>query len=206
MAATEKELILTVTLKPLPFEAKALEPYVSSRTLAVHHGKHHRAYVDKVNELVAGTPLASADLQEIVLSAAKNGNTALFNAAAQAWNHDFQWTCLTPGGGAARDAIGSRIAADFGSYEKFADLFLKAAVAHFGSGWVWLVADQGRLRIVTTSNADTPIVHGQRPLFTVDVWEHAYYLDYQNRRPDYVTGILAYLANWDFANSALQKA
>jgi Fe-Mn family superoxide dismutase len=183
-----------------------LEPYISSRTLDFHHGKHHRAYVDKVNELVAGTPLASAGLEEIVNASAKSGNTALFNAAAQAWNHDFQWKCLTPNGGAPKQAIGERIAADFGSYEKFADAFQKAAVGQFGSGWAWLVVDQGALRIVTTSNADTPIIRGQRPLFTLDVWEHAYYLDYQNRRADYVTGILNHIVNWDFVNKALQAA
>lgn len=196
---------MSIALPPLPYPSNALEPYISSRTFEFHHGKHHRAYVDKVNELVAGTALDKADLSEIVNAAAKSGNTALFNAAAQAWNHDFQWKCLTPGG-APKPAIAGRIASEFGSYEKFADQFQKAANGHFGSGWVWLVADQGALRIVTTPNADTPLIRGQRPLFTVDLWEHAYYLDYQNRRPDYVAGILAHIANWDLANSALLNA
>ena len=198
---------MSITLKPLPYPSNALEPYVSARTLEFHHGKHHRAYVDKVNELVAGTALDKADLSDIVRVAAKDGNTALFNAAAQAWNHDFQWQCLKPGGGGnPKQAIGNRIATEFGSYEKFVDQFKKAAVGHFGSGWAWLVADRGALRIVTTPNADTPFVRGQLPLFTIDVWEHAYYLDYQNRRADYIDGILAHIANWEFVNSALQEA
>lgn len=195
---------MSIALPPLPYPVHALEPYVSSRTLEFHHGKHHRAYVDKVNQLVAGTVLDKANLSEIVQSAAKSGNTTLFNAAAQAWNHEFQWKCLAPAGDTPNPAIASRIAAEFGSYEKFADQFTNAANAQFGSGWVWLVADGGVLRIVTTSNADTPIIRGQLPLFTVDVWEHAYYLDYQNRRADYVAGILAHVANWDVADR-LQK-
>lgn len=196
---------MSIALPSLPYASNALEPHISSRTFEFHHGKHHRAYVDKVNELVAGTALDKADLPDIVKSAAKDGNTALFNAAAQAWNHDFQWKCLTPNGGAPKGAIASRITAEFGSYEKFADQFSKAANGHFGSGWAWLVADGGALRIVTTPNADTPLIRGQVPLFMIDLWEHAYYLDYQNRRPDYVAGILAHIANWDVADRAIQN-
>lgn len=198
---------MSLSLPPLSYSYLALEPYISSDTLKVHHGKHHQAYVDKVNELVAGTALKSANLDRIVKFAVEAKQSALFNAAAQAWNHEFQWKCLTPaGGGAPKGAIRRRIDADFGSYEGFAELFQKAAVGQFGSGWAWLIVDRGMLRITTTSNADTPIIHGQVPLLTIDVWEHAYYLDYQNRRADYVSGILGHVANWAFANDAFEAA
>ncbi len=197
---------MPLTLPPLPYAYDALEPYISSRTLQIHHGKHHQAYVSKVNELVAGAPLANESLERIVKFSAGE-ETALFNVAAQAFNHEFQWNCLTPaGGGAPKGAIMQRIEADFGSYENFADLFQKAAVGHFGSGWAWLVVDRGRLQITTTSNADTPIIRNQIPLFTIDVWEHAYYLDYQNRRADYVAGIIRHVANWGFAGAAFEAA
>jgi Fe-Mn family superoxide dismutase len=198
---------LSLMLPPLPYAYDALDPHISSRTLQIHHGKHHKAYVDKVNELVAGTAQAEASLDGIVKFAARGKETALFNAAAQAWNHEFQWKCLSPmGGGAPKGAIKQRIEADFGNYENFADLFQKAAIGHFGSGWVWLVADRGVLRITTTSNADTPIVRDQVPLLTIDVWEHAYYLDYQNRRADYVAGTVKHVVNWEFANGVLEAA
>ena len=197
---------MSLTLPLLPYAYDAFEPYISCRTLQIHHGKHHQAYVSKVNELVAGTPLANASLDRIVKFSAGE-QTALFNAAAQAWNHEFQWRCLIPaGGGVPEGALMQRIEADFGSYENFADLFQKAAIGHFGSGWIWLVADRRNLRITTTSNADTPIIREQVPLFTIDVWEHAYYLDYQNRRADYVSGIIKHLANWAFASATLEAA
>lgn len=197
---------MSLTLPSLPYAYDAFEPYISCRTLQIHHGKHHQAYVSKVNELVVSTPLANASLDRIVKFSAGE-QTALFNAAAQAWNHEFQWKCLIPaGGGVPKGALMQRIEADFGSYENFADLFQKAAIGHFGSGWVWLIADRGNLRITTTSNADTPIIREQVPLFTIDVWEHAYYLDYQNRRADYVSGIVQHVANWAFASATLEAA
>ncbi|HNR23750.1 MAG TPA: superoxide dismutase [Steroidobacteraceae bacterium] len=194
---------MSVTLPPLPYPLEALEPHVSARTLSVHHGKHHAAYVDRTIALVKGTALESASLEEIVRAeAGKPG--PLFNSAAQAWNHDFLWKSMRPGGGG--DAVGpiaQRIEKDFGSHDAFRQQFSKAAADQFGSGWAWLVLDGETLRIVATSNAATPLTGPQVPLLTLDVWEHAYYLDYQQRRADYIAAFLAHLANWDFANANL---
>ncbi len=195
-------------LPPLPYAQDALEPYISARTLEFHYGKHHQAYVNNVNNLVDKTDLASATLEEIVKKTAGNAERmGIFNNAAQVWNHTFYWKSLKPGGGGApTGTLAQGIQAAFGSIENFRKELTTAATTQFGSGWAWLVLDGTALKVVKTGNADTPLAHGQIPLITIDVWEHAYYLDYQNRRPDYVTAFLDHLANWDFAAANLAKA
>jgi Fe-Mn family superoxide dismutase len=199
---------MPIELPSLPYAVDALEPHISRTTLEIHHGRHHRAYVEKAQALVAGTPLAKASLEDIIAkTAGKKAKAALFNNAAQAWNHTFYWNSLSPqGGGAPKGAIAGLIDRDLGGPAAFADAFKAAAVGQFGSGWAWLVLDGGKLAITTTGNADTPLAHGQVPLLTADVWEHAYYLDYQNRRPDYLATFLGKLVNWSFANANLQRA
>ena len=199
---------MPIELPSLPYAVDALEPHISRTTLEIHHGRHHRAYVEKTQSLVAGTPLATASLEEIIAkTAGKKAKAALFNNAAQAWNHTFYWSSLSPqGGGAPSGELADLIDRDFASHAAFVDAFKAAAVGQFGSGWAWLVLDGGRLAISATGNADTPLAHDQVPLLTVDVWEHAYYLDYQNRRADYVATFLDKLANWDFANRTLEQA
>lgn len=195
---------MAITLPPLPYADDALEPMISARTLQVHHGKHHKAYVDKTNAAIAGTPLAAKSLVEIVRAAHAKDDTALFNNAAQAWNHEFLWNSMTPaGGGAPSGALGSAIVRDFGGFDAFAAAFTKQATGHFGSGWAWLIESSGKLRVVTTHDADTPLVHRQTPLLVLDLWEHAYYLDYANERPKYVAAFLKSLANWEFAAANL---
>jgi Fe-Mn family superoxide dismutase len=197
---------MSLTLPPLRYALDALEPYISRRTLSAHHGNHHAAYVEKTRVLTQRTPLESAPLEEIVHASASE-DSALFNAAAQVWNHTFYWNSLRPdGGGEAQGSMGELIEECFGSQRAFSLQFVTTAGDQFGSGWVWLVLDAGRLRIIATSNADTPLVTPVVPLLTLDVWEHAYYLDYQHRRLDYIAAFLAHLANWDFANRALAAA
>jgi superoxide dismutase, Fe-Mn family len=195
-------------LPGLPYASNALEPYYTANTFSYHHGKHHKTYVDNLNKLVAGTPLEAMTLEEIIMgSAADNAKVGIFNNAAQIWNHTFFWNSMKPaGGGKPTGPIAARIDQAFGGYEKFAEQFKATAVGRFGSGWGWLVAEGGALKIVNTLNAETPITKGQVPLITIDVWEHAYYLDYQNRRPDFVQAFLDHLLNWDFANANLKKA
>jgi len=189
-----------LALPDLPYADTALAPYVSQQTLQIHWGKHQRAYVDKANALLKGNELAGLPLDEIVRKAGARGDKALFNSAAQAWNHAFYWKSLSPkGGGRPAGALKERVDADFGSLEKLKEALAAAATGQFGSGWAWLVLDAGKLKVTSTSNADTPLTAGQRPLLTIDVWEHAYYLDYQNRRADYVTAVLDKLLNWEFA-------
>jgi Fe-Mn family superoxide dismutase len=202
------EWSMPIELPSLPYAVDALEPHVSRTTLEIHHGRHHRAYVEKTQSLVAGTPLAAASLEEIIAkTAGKKAKTALFNNAAQAWNHTFYWSSLSPrGGGAPSGELAQLIDRDFASHAAFVDAFKAAAIGQFGSGWAWLVLDGGRLAIAATSNADTPLARDQVPLLTVDVWEHAYYLDYQNRRADYVATFLDKLANWEFASRNLEQA
>jgi superoxide dismutase, Fe-Mn family len=196
---------MSLTLPPLPYALDALEPHVSRRTLATHHGRHHAAYVEKTRALVQRTDREDATLEEIVLSSAIG--SPLFNAAAQAWNHAFLWHSMCPGGGgAASGAIARLIEESFGGQTAFSQQFVTVAGDQFGSGWAWLVLDAARLRIVATSNAETPLVTGLVPLLTIDVWEHAYYLDYQHRRLDYIAAFLAHLVNWDFANRNLDCA
>jgi Fe-Mn family superoxide dismutase len=187
-------------LPPLPYDKSALEPYVSARTLEFHHGKHHQAYVTNLNNLVKDTPMANQSLEEIIKATAKDESKAgVFNNAAQVWNHTFFWNCMKAnGGGKPSGAIAQKIDQAFGGYDKFAEQFKNAAVTQFGSGWAWLVSDGGTLKVTKTPNAVNPMAQGQKALLTVDVWEHAYYLDYQNRRPDFVQAFIDKLINWDF--------
>lgn len=190
------------TLAPLPYAQDALAPVISANTLSFHHGKHHATYVDNLNKLVAGTPMEKQSLEEIIkASAGVADKKGLFNNAAQVWNHDFFWHSMKPNGGAAPSgALAERINAAFGTFDTFREKFIAAGLAQFGSGWVWLVADaSGKLSITTTGNAELPLTGGQKALLTADVWEHAYYLDYQNRRKDFLTAFVDKLANWDFA-------
>jgi len=196
---------MSIVLPTLPFSQDALEPHISAKTLSFHYEKHHNAYVANTNKLIAGTELENSNLEEIIAkSAADPAKAGLFNNSAQVWNHSFYWNCLEgSGGGNPGGEIADRINADFGSFEKFLDEFKTAGATQFGSGWAWLVLENDKLKITKTANADTPMIHGQKALLTVDVWEHAYYLDYQNRRPDYLTTFTDKLINWDFVNSQL---
>lgn len=191
---------MTFELPPLPWADAALEPYTSAKTISFHYGKHHKAYVDNLNKLVAGTDLDKKSLEDIIKSVASDSSkTGVFNNAAQVWNHTFFWQCMKPGGGGKPSGVlVGRIDRDFGGYDKFVEQFKAAAVGRFGSGWAWLIDDNGTLKIISTPNADNPLAHGQKSLLTVDVWEHAYYLDFQNRRPDFVQAFLDHLVNWDF--------
>jgi Fe-Mn family superoxide dismutase len=197
-----------MTLPPLPYPPDALAPVISARTLEFHHGKHHRKYVDTLNELVAGTEFEGQPLESIVLATAGRADKkAIFNNAAQSWNHAFYWRCLKRGGGGEpRGALGDKIASAFGSFDAFKRAFSEAAVKQFGSGWAWLVADGGELKVTATPNAEVPFTRGEIPLLTIDVWEHAYYLDYQNRRPDHVNALIDKLLDWDFAADNLAIA
>jgi Fe-Mn family superoxide dismutase len=188
-------------LPPLPYAENALDPVVSANTIGCHYGKHHKGYVDTLNELVAGTELAELSLRELIVgSASKIDNIAIFNNAAQTWNHNFYWRSLRPrGGGAPPAALKQRIEASFGNLDACKRELATAATTQFGSGWAWLVLEAGKLKVVKTGNAQTPLASGVKPLLTIDVWEHAYYLDYQNRRADYVNAVLDKLINWGFA-------
>jgi superoxide dismutase, Fe-Mn family len=196
------------TLPELPYAEDALAPHISAQTMALHHGKHHKSYVDKLNALLVGDPLADLSLEEVIQKshghAARQG---IFNNAAQCWNHSFFWTSMTPdGGGAPVGAVAEMISRDIGNPETFEEAFVKAATEHFGSGWVWLVLNGDKVEIMTTHDADLPLVHGQTALMTCDLWEHAYYLDYQNKRPDFIHAFLDHLVDWDFANANLATA
>jgi len=195
----------SITLPPLPYAKDALEPYISARTLDFHYGKHHQAYIDNTRKLIAGTEFAGLSLKEIIQkTAAKSDQTAIFNNAAQSFNHDFLWKSMKPGGGGKPTGrIGQAIEKSFGSPAQFEKEFSEAALTQFGSGWAWLVQDGASLKVVKYANADTPMTRGWVPLLTLDVWEHAYYLDYQNRRGDYVRAYLDHLINWSFAESNL---
>jgi superoxide dismutase, Fe-Mn family len=195
-------------LPPLPYPKDALEPHISTRTLEFHYGKHHQAYVTTLNNLVKDTPLAKQSLEEIIKATAKDeSKTPIFNNAAQVWNHTFFWNCMKPnGGGRPTGDLAQRLEKAFGGYDKFVEQFKNAAVTQFGSGWAWLVAEGGQLKVTKTPNAVNPLSQGQTALLTVDVWEHAYYLDYQNRRPDFVQTVIDKLINWDFAAQNLAKA
>ncbi|QFZ93149.2 superoxide dismutase [Synechococcus elongatus] len=199
---------MSYELPALPFDYTALAPYITKETLEFHHDKHHAAYVNNYNNAVKDTELDSQPIEAVIKAIAGDASKAgLFNNAAQAWNHSFYWNSIKPnGGGAPTGALADKIAADFGSFENFVTEFKQAAATQFGSGWAWLVLDNGSLKITKTGNADTPIAHGQTPLLTIDVWEHAYYLDYQNRRPDYISTFVEKLANWDFASANYEAA
>jgi Fe-Mn family superoxide dismutase len=194
-----------LTLPPLPYGEDALAPHISAKTVSFHYGKHHKAYVDNVNNLVKGTDLAKLELTALIKAAAdKQDSPALFNNAAQVFNHTFYWNSMKPGGGGKPTGkIAAAIDSAFGSFDKFVLAFSDAAKTQFGSGWAWLVTDGAKLSVLKTANAGTPLVQGLKPLLTIDVWEHAYYLDYQNRRPDYVKAWIENVANWDFANRNL---
>jgi Fe-Mn family superoxide dismutase len=196
------------TLPALPYDLDALEPHISRQTLEFHHGKHHNAYVTNLNNLVSGSELEGKSLEDTITAVAADASKAgVFNNAAQVWNHSFYWQCMKPGGGGQPSgALADKINADFGSFEAFVEQFKTAGATQFGSGWAWLVLDGGTLKVTKTGNADLPLAHGQTALLTMDVWEHAYYLDYQNRRPDYITTYLEKLVNWDFVAANLAAA
>jgi len=196
---------MAIVLPELPFAKNALEPHISAKTLEFHHGKHHNAYVVNANKLIEGTELTQDTMEDIIKKTAKDDSrVGIFNNVAQVWNHTFYWQCMKPnGGGPPSGPIAAKINSDFGSYETFVEQFKNAGVTQFGSGWAWLVIKDDVLQITKTANADTPIAHGTTPLLVVDVWEHAYYLDYQNRRPDYLSVFVENLINWDFVNAQL---
>ena len=196
---------MAIILPELPYAKGALAPHISEKTLDFHHGKHHNTYVANLIKLIEGTELSGETLENIIKrtagDAAKSG---VFNNAAQVWNHTFYWQSMKPnGGGPPTGKTAEKINADLGGYQKFVEQFKNAGLTQFGSGWAWLVLNNGRLEVIKTANADTPIAHGLKPLLTVDVWEHAYYLDYQNRRGDYLDAFIGKLINWEFANSLL---
>ncbi len=194
---------MAFSLPPLPYDKNALAPHISAETLEYHHGKHHNAYVVKLNELLAGKPEADKSLEEVILSS----EGPVFNNAAQVWNHTFYWSCMKPaGGGKPSGDLAQAIDRDFGSLEKFAEQFTQAGITQFGSGWAWLVSDKGKLSVTKTGNADLPMKHGQKAILTMDVWEHAYYIDYRNARPKYIETFLASLVNWDFVSENLKKS
>jgi Fe-Mn family superoxide dismutase len=199
---------MSYELPPLPYDYSALDPYISKSTLEFHHDKHHAAYVKKFNDAVQGTELDSMSIEEVIKTVAGDAEkTGIFNNAAQAWNHTFYWNCMKPsGGGTPNGALADKIKADFGSFEQFVEAFKTAGATQFGSGWAWLVLENGTLKVTKTLNADNPITSGQVPLLTMDVWEHAYYLDYQNARPQYIETFLNNLVNWEFVADNLAAA
>jgi Fe-Mn family superoxide dismutase len=193
---------MAFTLPDLPYAKDALAPHISAETLDYHHGKHHQAYVTMLNKLVEGKPEANKTLEEIILSS----EGPMFNNAAQIWNHTFYWHSMKPkGGGQPTGDLAAAITRDFGSFDKFKEEFTTAGTTQFGSGWAWLVLEKGKLAVTKTPNADLPMKHGQKALLTMDVWEHAYYIDYRNARPKYIETFLTSLANWDFALENLKK-
>ena len=187
-------------LPALPYAQDALAPTISAETMEYHYGKHHQTYVDNLNKAVAGTADENASLEDIIMKA----EGPLFNNAAQVWNHTFFWNSLSPnGGGQPTGALADRIAADFGGYDAFRAQITDAGLTQFGSGWAWLVEKDGKLAIMKTPNADLPMKHGAKALFTIDVWEHAYYIDYRNARAKFIEVVLDNLVNWDFVNANL---
>ena len=202
--AQDKPLI---SLPPLPYAEDALAPVISANTISFHYGKHHKGYVDNLNKMITGTDLAKATLEQIVKSTAGSADKqGLFNNAAQIWNHTFYWNSMKPnGGGKPSGDLAQKIDATFTNFDNCKKELLAAATSQFGSGWAWLVTEGNALKIVKTPNAETPLTKGQVPLLTIDVWEHAYYLDYQNKRADYVTAVIDKLLNWDFAAANLKK-
>lgn len=188
------------SLPKLPYDEAALEPVISAETMRLHHGKHHKAYVDKLNKLVAGTEFAGMKLDEVVNATYEDeGHKDIFNNAAQAWNHGFFWPCLSPAGGQPEGALADAIKRDFGGLADLKNELAEQGEKQFGSGWVWLIAEGGKLKVEKTHDAVTPMVEGKTCLLTIDVWEHAYYLDYRNKRPDFLKAVIDRLLNWDFA-------
>ena len=196
-----------LSLPPLPYEQSALQPVISANTLSFHYGKHHKTYVDTLNKLIAGTEFSDMPLEKIIrVTASQAEHAAIFNNAAQTWNHTFYWHSLKPsGGGEPPAALKRLIESSFGSVDACKKELASAAVGQFGSGWAWLVLDGEKLKVVKTGNANTPLTQAAKPLLTIDVWEHAYYLDYQNRRVDYVNAVLDSLVNWEFATENLGR-
>lgn len=196
-----------IELPPLPYAEDALEPYISARTLSFHYGKHHAGYVKKTNAGLKGTSLEGKPLETIIKDAAQDPEMkGLFNNAAQVWNHTFYWNSMTPGGSKLEGKLLDKVVEDFGSVQAMEEALAGKATGQFGSGWAWLVLQDGKLTCINTPNAETPIAMGLTPLLCVDVWEHAYYLDYQNKRGDYVKAVLQNLANWEFAMQNFEKA
>lgn len=194
---------MPIILSALPYEIDALEPHISAETLTVHHGKHQKTYVEKLNKAIEGTPYAAMTLEEIVASSFKDGEVDVFHNAAQAWNHGFYWNCMTANRNAAfSDELNEAITSKFGSVEAMLEDLSTAGEKHFGSGWAWLVIEDGELTVTSTHDAETPAAHGNEsiPILTVDVWEHAYYLDWKNERPKYLAAVLKNLINWEFAS------
>lgn len=196
---------MTISLPELPYARNALAPHISEETLNYHYGKHHQAYVTNLNKLIEGTDLAKKSLEDIIKISEKDATkVGVFNNAAQVWNHTFYWHSMKPkGGGKPSGKVLSQIEKDFGSFEKFVEEFKNAGATQFGSGWAWLVLENGKLKITKTGNAVTPLTTSAKPLMTMDVWEHAYYLDYQNARPTYIETFLNHLVNWDFVEKNL---
>ena len=198
---------MSIEFPDLPYASDALEPHVSAETLGFHHGKHHKAYVDKLNAAIAGNAYDELSLEKIIASAYEASDTGIYNNAAQTWNHTFLWHSMSPqGGGAPSGSLADAIDARFGDLDGFRKAFRESALGQFGSGWTWLVRTAQGLDIVSTGNADAPTINGLTPLLTLDVWEHAYYLDYQNKRDAYVDTFLEHLINWDFAAQNYEAA
>jgi Fe-Mn family superoxide dismutase len=197
---------MTFQLPALPYAPTALEPHITANTLSFHHGKHHQTYVTNLNNLIPGTEFEGKSLEEIII-ASEGKNPGVFNNSAQVWNHTFYWHSMKPqGGNKPSGELASQIEKDFGSFDKFVEEFKAAGATQFGSGWAWLVLENGKLKVTKTGNAETPLTKGQTPLLTMDVWEHAYYLDFQNARPKYIETFLNSLVNWDFAAENFAKA
>lgn len=197
---------MAIELPELPYEPTALEPHVSADTLGFHHGKHHKAYVEKTNALIAGTDLAEADLETIIVRARERGDRALLNQAGQAWNHDMLWRSMSPEHTAPEGRLAELLQRDLGGAHGFEEAFKKEGLAHFASGWAWLVVKDERLAVTSFHDGDSPVGQGVHPLLTCDLWEHAYYLDYQNDRASYLEAFLSQLINWRFAARMLERA
>lgn len=199
---------MAISLPDLPYKRSALAPHISKKTVEFHYDKHHAGYVDKTNAAIKGTDLDDASLEEIVAAAREKGDQGLFNNAAQVWNHTFYWRSMSPkGGGKPKGDIAAAIKESFGGFDEFKQAFAAKGAGQFGSGWAWLVAKDGRLDVINTPNAETPLTEaGVTPLITMDIWEHAYYLDYQNKRPDYMSAFINKLVNWEFAIENLSRA
>lgn len=197
---------MAIQLPELPYEMTALEPHVSADTLEFHWGKHHRAYVDKTNELIAGTDLADADLEQIILRARETRDQSLLNQAGQAWNHSFFWQCMTPDAGPPQGRIAELLQRDLGGLDRFKEAFKEEGAGHFASGWAWLVLKGGKLEVTSLHDGEPPVGLDLQPLLTCDLWEHAYYLDYQNERPAFLDAFLNHLVNWRFVERQLERA
>jgi Fe-Mn family superoxide dismutase len=196
---------MTFELPSLPYASDALAPYMSSETLDFHHGKHHQTYVTNLNNLVKDSDMQDASLEDVVIKSSKDASMAgIFNNAGQHWNHILFWQCMKPnGGGAMPSELENRISSDFGSVDQFKEAFVKAGTTQFGSGWAWLAIDNGKLVVTKSANASNPLVEGMKPILGCDVWEHSYYIDYRNKRPDYLKAFLDNLVNWEFVSSQL---